>query len=444
MNDYLISGIAFIFVLGVMILVHELGHYLAAKFFGVRVEVFSLGFGKRLMGFRRGETDYRISALPLGGYVKMSGENPLEGRSGDPREFSSHPRWQRFIIAAAGPAMNILLAIGLLAGVYMVHYEHPAYLEEPAVIGHVMENSPAARAGIQPGDRIIRIDSLQDPVWQDVELKTLLSPGQPLEVAVQRGKDVLVREVTPETVGPNRVGVPGWVPERTIRVASLDPKMPAYKAGIRVNDEIIALNGVPVRAIEGLLDFLQKNGGAPVNVTLLRNGVEQQIEVVPVESEIDKQRRFRLGFTPGERQHVDRLPFFQALNKSLETNRKYSVLIFELVGKMIQRKVSIRQMEGPIGIGRAAGEAARMEGWTPLLSLMVAISLNLGIFNLLPIPILDGGLILLLAIEGLMRRDINERVKAFIYQVSFVALVLFAAIVIYNDLSKTALSRFLP
>src|SRR5690349_9708531 len=160
--------LAVAFVLGIMVLVHEFGHYAVAKLCGVRVEVFSVGFGKRIFGFRRGDTDYRLSVLPLGGYVKMAGENPMEARTGDPGEFMSHPRWQRFLIAIAGPAMNILLAIGLLTGVYMVHYEHPVYLDQPAVIGWVLENSPAAKADIQAGDKITRIEGVQNPTWEDV------------------------------------------------------------------------------------------------------------------------------------------------------------------------------------------------------------------------------------------------------------------------------------
>src|SRR5271169_3525186 len=173
-----LSSFAFLYVvpvLGFMILIHEFGHYAMAKWLGVRVEVFSIGFGKRLLGFRRGETDYRISAIPLGGYVRMSGENPMDERTGDPAEFLSHPRWHRFLIAIAGPAMNILLAIGLLTGVYMVHYEYPAVLDEPTVIGWVIKDSPAAKAGIQAGDRIVRIDGISNPGWERVDGAEALS-----------------------------------------------------------------------------------------------------------------------------------------------------------------------------------------------------------------------------------------------------------------------------
>src|SRR2546426_10832182 len=158
-------------ILGFMILIHEFGHYAVAKLLGVRVEQFAIGFGKRLIGFRKGETDYRLNAIPLGGYVKMSGENPMDEHTGDPREFMSHSRWHRFLIAIAGPTMNILFAIFLLTTVYMVHYEYPAVLDEPTVIGWVIKNTPAAKAGFQAGDRIVRIDGIENPNWEQVDTK---------------------------------------------------------------------------------------------------------------------------------------------------------------------------------------------------------------------------------------------------------------------------------
>src|SRR5436305_13910862 len=187
----------FAVVIGLMVLIYEFGHYAVAKLLGVRVEQFAIGFGKRLIGFRRGDTDYRINALPFGGYGMMSGENPMDERSGDPREFMSHSRWHRFLIAIAGPVMNILLAIVLLTGVYMVHYEHPACLAQAAVVGWVQHGSPAEKQGIQPGDRIVQIDGVQNPTWEQVEVKQLLSANQPLSIAIQRDEQTIKGSVVP-------------------------------------------------------------------------------------------------------------------------------------------------------------------------------------------------------------------------------------------------------
>ena len=422
-------------VLGIMILVHELGHFAAAKYFGVRVEVFSIGFGKRLAGFRRGDTDYRISALPLGGYVKMAGENPLESRSGAPDEFMSHPRWQRFVIAFAGPAMNIILAVALLTGVFMVRYEHPIYLDQPAVIGWVLENSPAAKSGVEQGDRIVRINGIQNPTWEDVILKVVTSPRQPVDVAIQRGNQIFEKQIQPDVEGTEQYGNVGWLPDQPITVTELEPNMPAAKAGIQVGDDLVAVNDVPMRSLFSVIHYLQQNKDKPVAVTIVRNGQQMKYTIAPSLIDENGQKNYRLGFH-SEPVHIDKLPFPQALRRSIQENKRYSVLIVDLVEKMVQRKVSMKQIEGPIGIARASGDAARQPGWTPLLSLMAMISLNLGVFNLLPIPILDGGIILLLIIESVIRRDISVRIKERIYQTAFVFLVLFAVMVIYNDLMK--------
>jgi regulator of sigma E protease len=424
-------------VLGVMILIHEFGHYAAAKWFGVRVEVFSLGFGTRLLGFRKGETDYRISAIPLGGYVRMAGENPMEARTGDPGEFLSHPRWQRFVIAIAGPAMNILLAVALLTGVYMVRYEHPVFLDKPAVIGWVLEDSPAAKIGLQPGDRIVQLDGLHNPTWEQVLPKVVLNPNQPLNLVVQRGNELVQKSITPKPEGPEQYGDPGWLPDQPNIVTDLEPGMPAEKASIQIGDDIAALNGTPVRSMAAVVRYLQENGGKPVVFTIVRKGQEKKITVQPVMADVpdEASQRWRVGIK-SDPQETERLPFAAAFRKSLQDNKKSSFLILELVEKMVRRKVSIRQVEGPIGIGRAAGQAARQQGWAPLLMLTAAISLNLGIFNLFPIPILDGGVILMLVIESAMGHDISLRIKERVYQLAFLFLVLFAVMVIYNDLVK--------
>jgi regulator of sigma E protease len=445
MESFLIAVASMAVVLGIMILVHEFGHYAAAKWFGVRVDVFSIGFGKRLTGFRRGGTDYRISALPLGGYVKMAGESPLESRSGAADEFMSHPRWQRFVIAIAGPAMNIILAVVLLTGVFMVHYEHPVYLDQPAVVGWVLENSPAAKAGIEQGDRIVRIEGQQNPTWEDVLLKVAIASKGPMDIAIQRGNEILEKQVQPETEGSDPYATVGWLPDQPITVTELEPNMPAAQAGLKLGDEIVAVNGTPMRSLLSVIHYLRQNGSKPVDVTAVRNGQQLSFRITPVQTEEDGQKNYRLGFQSRPVQ-IDKLPFAQALNRSIEENKRYSLLIVDLVRKLAQHKASIKQMEGPIGIARASGDAARQPGWTPLLSLMAMISLNLGIFNLLPIPILDGGIILLLIIEGLLRREISMKIKERIYQTAFVFLILFAVVVIYNDLMKAlpGLAQRLP
>ncbi len=446
MESFFIAVVSMAVVLGIMILVHEFGHYAAAKFFGVRVDVFSIGFGKRLAGFRRGETDYRLSALPLGGYVKMAGENPLESRSGAPDEFMSHPRWQRFVIAIAGPAMNVLLAIALLTAVFMVHYERPQFFDQPAVVGWVLDNSPAAKAGIEQGDRIVRIDGEQNPTWEDVILKVMISPKQPIDIAIQRGKDVLQKQIQPQSEGSDEYGSVGWQPDQPVTVTELGANMPAIKAGVHLNDEIAAVNGQPMRSVFSLIHYLQQNGDKPVVVTVIRNGNPINLTMTPVQTDENGQKGYRLGFLISGPMRVEKLPFAGALNQSLQENKRYSLLMIDLLHKLVERKASIKQFDGPIGIARASGDAARQPGWTPLLGLMAMISLNLGIINLLPIPILDGGVIMLLIIEAIMRRDISMRIKERIYQTAFVFLVLFAVVVIYNDLMKAlpGLAQRLP
>ncbi len=433
MSDFLTSLIAVVGVLGFMILIHEFGHYAVAKWLGVRVEQFAIGFGKRLIGFRKGETDYRINAIPLGGYVKMSGENPMDQRTDDPREFMNQSRWNRFLIAIAGPTMNILLAIVLLTTVYMVHYEYPAVYDEAPVIGWVLKDTAAAKAGFEIGDRITRIDDVQDPNWEQVELKEALSPGQPLAVQINRDGKTLDKTVVPEATGVDQIGYAGWAPkESTVTITDLVSGMPAEKAGLKEGDRIIAMDGKPVPALAAMVETLKITKDKPIAITVLRDGQQKTFTVQPVLS--DKWYRIGIG---SMQMKVKTLPFADALKLSLHENRQNALLILELVKKMAQRKISMRSIEGPIRIGQAAGEAARRKGWTPLMSLTAAISLNLGIFNLLPIPILDGGVILFLAIEGLMRRDISMNIKERVYQAAFVFLVLFAVMVIYNDLMKT-------
>lgn len=450
-------------ILGFMILIHEFGHFAVAKLLGVRVEQFAIGFGKRLVGFSKGETEYRINALPLGGYVKMSGENPMDQRTGDPAEFLSHPRWQRFLIAIAGPTMNIAFAVLLLAGVYMVRYEYPVFMDQPAVVGYVDPDSPAAKIGVERGDRIVRLDGVDNPTWKQVDLRDLLNPNQPLNVVIQRGDQTIQKQLVPQPVTVNEIGWAGWAPQTPIIVGAIEPQMPAAKAGLVTGDKIVAVDGKMVTSLAEMVENMQQTKSKPLDLTLIRGSEKLNVTIQPVldQSVYTQQKgwrhlvarvvglggsgphienRWRIGFTGGEDLKVTRLGPAEAFSKSLSENKGYSVMLLELVGKLVQHKVSLRTVSGPIGIVQQVGEAAQEKGSIPLLQLTAAISLNLGIFNLLPIPIMDGGVILLLFIETVMRRDISLAVKERIYQAAFVFLVLFAAMVVYSDIAKTVQS----
>src|SRR5258708_2623107 len=436
---HLIDIPAVILVLGVLVFIHELGHYMVAKWCGVRVEVFSLGFGKRLFGFRRGDTDYRVSLLPVGGYVKMAGESPLENRTGDPGEFTSHPRWQRFLIAVAGLAMNFIFTIVIFTCLFMLRNDGPVYLDQPGVIGYVLDNSSAEKSGLQTGDKVTRIQDINNPTWQEVIFKVMLSPNQPLDITVQHGKDLVNKTVVPQTGSRDPLGDMGWLPEAKVVVKGVEPTMPAAKSGIQDGDEIVAMNDVPVRSNIGAILSLQKNKEAPIQIAVLRNNQEMRFTLTPTavdDPQNPGKKRYRIGVALPDLTRPDPLPFGHAVSKSLDEARANSMLVFDLFGKLFKGKVSINVLESPLGIARDSGEAAR-QGAPSFLLLMAMLSLQLGIINLLPIPIMDGGLMAMLLVEGTMRRDINQQIKERMYQVAFVALVLFFSVVIYNDVAKS-------
>jgi regulator of sigma E protease len=321
----------------------------------------------------------------------------------------------------------------------MVHYEYPVFNDQPAIIAGVKHDSPAAKAGLQVGDRIVKVDGIENPTWEQLRPRVMLSPNQPLTVTIQRGDQIFQKTVVPEAVTSSEIGAAGWFPKDPVIVGQIEANTPAANAGLKEDDRIVALDGQPLPSIEAMIERLQETKDKPVDLSVLRGGQPLSFHLSPVlgKTEDPKEQRYRLGFVAKSEMKVTTLPFGQALSLSLAENRKYSLLILELAKKIVQGKVSPRMVSGPIGIAQDAGWAARQKGWMPLLELTAGISLNLGIFNLLPIPILDGGVILFLFIEGIMRRDVSLRIKERVYQAAFVFLVLFAVMVIYNDLAKT-------
>lgn len=452
MNPILIDIVAVAIVLGVIVFVHELGHFIAAKIFGVRVETFSLGFGKRLMGFTAGDTDYRISLLPLGGYVRMAGENPMDQPSGKPDEFLSKPRWQRFIIAFAGPLMNILLAIGLLVPVYMREYPHNPVLDRPAVVAEVQPGSPAANAGIKPQDRIIDVGGNKNPTWETVFMQTAISVDRPLPMTIDRGGQIVHTALTPIQDGNSNPPLVGLAPEQVTRFGEINKNSPAEQAGLKPGDQALAVNGEKVLDPGSLVAAIQdgqpsldsaKLGtpGKSITLTVKREGKSLTLPVTPKLEDNAGKRQWMIGAAFTSDTTFLRLPFSEALQHSLQDNKRYSMVILDLVGKLVSQKASIQTLQGPVGIAAVTGEAARAPTLLPLFSVTSLISLNLGLLNLLPIPVLDGGMILFLFIESLLRHDVSTRIKERVYQAGFAFLLILMTVVVYNDIVRAVVVR---
>ena len=426
-------------LIGVMILIHELGHYWTARFFDVRVDTFSFGFGPRLFGFRKGETDFRFSAILFGGYVKMAGEQPGDETAGDPRGFLGKPRWQRLIIAFAGPFMNVALAVGLLTGLYMVKYQKISDADMQAIIGHVMPDSPAAKAGIQDGDRIVRLDAKQNPTWEDVGLKEVEGAYQPMSLTIERSGRRFDTTVTPTMGERSGVGFAGWDERGEVQLGEITPHLPADKAGLKKGDLLIAVNGLPIHSLFKFQEITQNSGGQPVEIDFERNSQKRHVTVRPVFASIDGPQRWMIGVMPQQKLNLitTRLALPDALHESLRQNAKGAMLIAQFLKGIVERRMSPKNLTGPIGIAQLSGEAAR-EGPFAFVLLMSMVSLNLAVFNLLPIPILDGGVILMLFVEMVMQRDLSLNVKEAVFKVGFVAIMVIVAFAIYNDISRIA------
>jgi regulator of sigma E protease len=431
-------------VLGLMVLVHEFGHFIVAKWCGVRVETFAVGFGKRVVGIRRGGTDYQINVLPLGGYVKMAGEIPGEEISNDPGELNNHPRWQRMLIALAGPVANFVLAFGLMIGVCMTHYEVNEYQAGPAVTDYISPASPVAATGIHTGDTIVSFDGIENPNWDDVFNEAALNLNRNVPISfvhdgnrVNTSLDISTSETSPDQFDPFTLGFVPKMQTTPVKVSALVAGQPAEKAGLKPGDQIVSIDRLPVHSVNSLLAYMQDQKGKPAMLDVLRDGQHVAIPITPALSDVgDGTQAYRLGFEfvpPPVK--VERLSFARSARISWTFNKKSSRLIFDVLKGMFERHISVKSLSGPIGIAQVVHQAAKL-GWMPLIQTMAGISINLGIFNLLPFPILDGGMIFLLLVESAFQRDLPMPIKERIYQVAFVCILLFAAMVIFNDITK--------
>ncbi|HEV2385996.1 MAG TPA: RIP metalloprotease RseP [Candidatus Acidoferrales bacterium] len=436
MNNFLISIASIIIVLGVMIVVHEWGHFIVARACRVRVDVFSVGMGPRIWGYRRGPTDYRLSALPIGGYVRMAGENPTDQRTGAPDEFLSKPRWQRALIVLAGPVMNVFMAVVIAVGMMMAGKTQPAFLRNPPQVAGVLKGSAAAQAGLREADLLVKVNGKAVRTWDDVVWQTIfIAPGarMPIEFSRAGRLQTVVVQTSPDADMTELVGYP----IQKVSVASVTAGFPAKKAGLEAGDLLVSANG---RTVDSQLKFnsiISGSGGKPVDLVVERAGRQLALRLNPVlyDPGDGGGRRWMIGTFTEYRSTVKAHRLGDAVRGGLRYNVMLTSQIVNVLFKLAEHKASVKTLTGPIGVAKQSGEAAR-EGLLAFLNVMAVVSLNLGILNLLPIPILDGGHLLLLGVEGTIRRDLSLAVKERALQVGLVFLLLLFVIVMYNDILK--------
>jgi regulator of sigma E protease len=437
----------FFLVLGVLILVHEWGHYIIARLFGVRVDVFSIGFGPRLFGFKRGATDWRVSAVPLGGYVRMAGQDLSEIDSSDqkptgaPDELLSKKRWQRAFISLAGPMVNLIFPIFLLTGYFVLKGDpYPKYEDKPLVVVDLPKDSPLAKAGLVRGDRITSLNGVVNPTWgtADSELSKSSVEKQFQLVFDHQGES---RSTSVSTSGmPNPMLLFGYAPNSPL-VGEATKDRPAYAAGVRRGDIIESVNGQQLDNWSAMVDAIQQSNGKPVDVVLRRSNQTLSLKITP---QLDKNDRgtsaWVIGIRPGQEFSFRRVGFSQALISASSFTWRGCFQVLDVLGNLLTGKMSVKQLQSVIGIANEAGHAVA-EGTFEVVTLMAVMSLNLGILNLLPIPILDGGNILMLSVEGIRRRDFSLAVKERFIQVGLVFLLVLFAYVMYNDVMRLLPTR---
>ena len=432
--------LAFLFVLSVLVFVHELGHFVAARRIGVRVLTFSIGFGPKLLSTRRGDTEYALSAIPLGGYVKMAGESLDDPRSGAPDEFLSKTKWQRFQVLIMGPAMNILLAVIVMALVLAQGAEIPAFHDAPPVIGSVKAGSPAEKAGLRRGDRIVAVDDAAVPTWDKFDVSVVTKPNRDISLTFVRDGQTRTANLHTFAEGRFQAGAIGVFPDNTPVVASLVKGDVAEKAGLKPGDLLLAVNGDLMTQPSELTEAISRNAGKPTDVLIKRNGQQIHITMTPQK----RGDRGMIGIFFGQQTKLFKPGPLEAVKLSVQRNIEFGGLIFKTLGGLFTGTTSPRQLMGPVAIAQLSGESAAL-GLIPLLTLLASISLNLGLLNLMPIPVLDGGHIAIMALEGIARRDFSAQVKEKMLLAGFVLILLLMVTVIYNDLTRIGwIERLMP
>ncbi|HUF03650.1 MAG TPA: RIP metalloprotease RseP [Aridibacter sp.] len=446
MSDILLVVFAVVFVLGVAINIHEFGHFAVARLFGMRVEAFSFfGIGPRIWGFKRGHTDYRISAIPLGAYVKLYGDEataPLEGGESEGEKvpeselYELRPRWQKFLVMLGGPFMNILLALAIpfVIALWMGVPSVPA-----PIVGSVVEGGAAQQAGLRPGDRIVEFDGIKDPTWAEITENALLLPGMETPVVVEREGKRVPMTITPGEIvnNGNKIGDLQMEPDAGVQavvIGRIQEGMPASEADLAVGDRITSVNGTTVRNIEEMQRLVKDTKGEPISLVVNRNGEAREVSTRAEKTE----NGYLIGIAF---ESFEPVGVIGATTHAFNENWRILRLTGKAFGQMFAGERSVKEggIAGPVGIVQIIATIVRDVGIGGLFFILMVISLNLGIFNLLPIPLLDGGQIAVLGIEAflaLFGLTLSVAVKEKIQLAGLAIILLLMVVVLYFDISR--------
>jgi regulator of sigma E protease len=443
--------VAFIIALGLLIVVHEYGHYLVARLFGVKVLRFSVGFGRPLFTRKIGQdrTEWVIAAIPFGGYVKMLDEREGEVEPSEAhRAFNRQSVWRRFGIVVAGPLANFLFAIAAYAGLFM--YGLP---EARPVLGAPPEGSVAAAAGLRTGDTVRAVDGEPITTWQELRWRVLQSALQraPLRLEVENERGHLntatldLRSFPADDVEADaleRIGLRLYRPPLDPVIGQLVRGGAGEKAGLQPGDRVVLADGKRVDSWEALVSAVQARPEMPIALTIERGGARQTLEVVPAAVSAGQKRIGRIGAAPQvPPAHAERMMIRvqhgvgESLWKAVLKTGDIAVFSLKMLGKMLMGEVSWRHLSGPVTIADFAGQSAAL-GWVSYLTFLALISISLGVLNLLPIPLLDGGHLMYYAIEIVKGKPVSERAMELGQRVGLALLLVMMAFAFYNDLNR--------